>query len=47
MALSDFPRYYRLNHVFNTENIHSSPCACVERYGALAVADLPPGYRKK
>ena len=47
MAKWRFPRYYRHNPVFKTENIHSSPGACVERYGALAVADLPPGYRKK
>ena len=47
MASSEFPRYYRPNHVFKIENIHSSLCACVERYGALAVANLPPGYRKK
>ena len=47
MAKWRFPRYYRHNHVFEFENIHSSLCACVERYGALAVAVSPPGYRKK
>ena len=47
MAKSGFPRYYPHNHVFIFENIHSSLSACVERYGVLAVAVLPPGYRKK